>query len=121
MSSAQSTKSALQKKLKRLEAAKVIVSENDDSFELLKDNLKKTVDLKREWTGQNQVNCIEVDGESMKNKMKYAYNNIVNAALDDLNIVIRDTENAISNQEGLIGRLKSQVNYLTTWLENIFN
>lgn len=119
LNSAIRERDAIQDKIDRLKAAKRALSEEYDSFSVVRKTVKNDVQQSYEWQGA-KYDLFSAYGSSLVNANNTYYANLDDAR-DEINLAISRLENQLYEQEGLMGRLRSLINSLAHRIENFFN
>lgn len=109
----------LNEQIERLKMAKSKIQTEKSTFAAVKSSTNSVINSGYEWKGDT-YDTFSDDGSTLSDDCKYFYN-AIDDVVDDINYKIRDLQNQIYDNEGLIGWFKSRINDLWTEIENFFN
>lgn len=111
--------SILNEQIERLKTAKTKIQTEKSTFATIKKSTNKVVDKGYEWKGDT-YDTFSNDGDTLVDDCK-SYHDSIDDVIDDINYKIRDLNNQIYENEGLIGWFKARINDLWTEIDNFFN
>ena len=107
--------------ISRLKTVKAALAEQKESFRsIMTKDIVLFLPIGRRWKGQTYQD-FKTKGSDLIDEDNAYYITALDAALDAVNLEITRLQNKIYNEYGVLGRLASLINNLTTAIENCFN